>query len=424
MSKINLDINFIVANATAGQSQRLLKFLGVPEISYDFLQKMYGESSVKFYKYLDFNVKKFKAKTAIYEIQIQETLDNESLLVYIEELRILVKNITTIQRFLSLLKEQNEILCFQQEYAVLKQLFLACLNDYYDKFVNPTAEEATVVEDTVEDTKTNENLDHLKPNITHKFRRLPDSEIQGFVSSGEVKERTQVRSIEPVICFDQRKYQYSLPSKSLSDVTTSYDSDRSSIVETHTEYFEHRLQVEGNQEEDCEDENFSDAVLCSMLSETSTPVVDEETKSYVDLQTKIVDQSLPVTEVRVPVKLIKVSIIDTNVDDLIEVIEVQSNNYSTINFDWNTVMYSVGKSFYISKNVGERYLITSESNDVIKSSESEVSKNTVDEYSKICICYIPNLPKVQPTDTPPPSSLVRFIMMDEIDKSRFTDNQV
>ena len=404
MSKINLDINFIVANTTAGQSQRLLKFLGVPEISYDFLQKIFNESSVKFYKYLNFNVKKFKAKTAIYEIQIQETLDNESLLVYIEELRILVKNITTIQRFLSLLKEQNEILCFKQEYAVLKQLFLACLNDYYKKFVNPTAEEATVVEDTVEDTKTNENLDHLKPNITHKFRRLPDSEIQGFVSSGEVKERTQVRSIEPVICFDQRKYQYSLPSKSLSDVTTSYDSDRSSIVETHTEYFEHRLQVEGNQEEDCEDENFSDAVLCNMLSENSTPVVDEETKSYVDLQTEIVDQSLPVTEVRVPVKLIKVSIIDTNVDDSVEVIEVQSNNYSTINFDWNTVMYSVGKSFYISKNVGERYLITSESNDVIESSESEVSKNTVDEYSKICICYIPNLPQVQPTDTPPPSS--------------------
>ena len=52
MSKINLDINFIVANATAGQSQRLLKFLGVPEISYYFLQKMYGESSIKFYKYL------------------------------------------------------------------------------------------------------------------------------------------------------------------------------------------------------------------------------------------------------------------------------------------------------------------------------------------------------------------------------------
>ena len=47
----------------------------------------------------------------------------------------------------------------------------------------------------------------------------------------------------------------------------------------------------------------------------------------------------------------------------------------------------------------------------------DVTSNDDDKNSNCKICYVPNLPKVQPTDTPPPSSLIRFIMMGEIDKS-------
>ncbi len=97
-------------NTIAGQSNRLLNFSGETEISFKFLQKNYNEDTANFYKYLKFSNKRFQAKHSRLNIKENhmEGFDKISLQVSIEEIKLLIVNISTIQRFLSLLEGQND----------------------------------------------------------------------------------------------------------------------------------------------------------------------------------------------------------------------------------------------------------------------------------------------------------------------------
>ena len=202
----------------------------------------------------------------------------------------LLENISTIQRFLSLLEGLNDeetetILWIEQEYDVLKELFLNCLNNY-DKFVDLRATEATVVDDTDAGTKKNKSLENLKPNHTHDLARQIDCENQDFISCTDNKEQTDVDQLfTPVTSGYQTKYPNKVSSKSLSDNTTFYELDRSSLVQPQIEEIEDDLLVEDNVEGES-------------LDEYLTSSQEEETGRNVEPNTEVVENVSLVNDVQ------------------------------------------------------------------------------------------------------------------------------
>ena len=396
-------------NTIAGQSNRLLNFSGETEISFKFLQKKYSEDTANFYKYLKFSNKRFQAKHS--RLNIKENhkhgFDKKILQVSIEEIKLLLENISTIQRFLSLLEGLNDeetvtILCLEQEYDVLKELFLDCLSNY-DKFVDLRATEATVVDDTDAGTKKNKSLDYLKPNHTPDLYRQPDCENQDFVSCTDNKEQTDVDQLfTPVTSGYQTKYPNKVTSKSLSDNTTFYELDRSSLVQPHIEKIEDDLLVEVNKESvnllsnnvynslsylesidrtgekkvhtpvDIENLIFSNGLAGKLLDEFFTPGQEDTTGSNVEPQPETLDGS-----------------------SFVEYLQENETNLH----EYRAVVDKI-KSNLIITNVNEK-----ENTEELNSSVALASNITVDDYVNSSVCYSPELPIVQPTDTPPPSNV-------------------
>ena len=179
------------SNLSLNSSKELLNYTGVPEIDFDFLQKKYNDDSKRFYRYIDFSLKKSKAKQDIYANEDNNDLDIDSLLVMKGELMITIDNLATQQRFLELIEgidndeEQDtiyQLLC--NEFPPLKIALMTTLKKYNQKLKELSAEKESKddkriddkkIDDKKIDDKKNEDLNIILPMNTPNFARQSES---------------------------------------------------------------------------------------------------------------------------------------------------------------------------------------------------------------------------------------------------------